>query len=107
MDLQPLERAQANAARPVSGVIPRVLEDLRLDQRRAETEILRVWNRLLDPDLAAHAQPVGLRAGTLFVAVDSNVWLAEIVRYRRHEILDRLHSAFGRERVQRLSFRIQ
>jgi len=43
----------------------------------------------------AHAQPTGLCKGTLFVAVDSSVWLSEIVRYRRKEILARLQHSFG------------
>jgi len=65
-----------------------------------------VWNSLLDPNIVAHAQPVGLRKGTLFVNVDSNVWLAEIVRYRRKEILDRLQHGFGKNLIQRISFRV-
>ena len=40
--------------------------------------------------MTAHAQPHNLHKGTLFVNVDSSVWLSEIVRYRRKEILDRL-----------------
>lgn len=44
--------------------------------------------------------------GTLFVTVDSSVWLDEIVRYRRKEILDRLQHSFGRELIQRISFRV-
>jgi hypothetical protein len=35
-----------------------------------------------------------------------NVWLDEIVRYRRREILDRIKSAFGPTKVQPISFRI-
>jgi len=38
--------------------------------------------------------------------VDSNVWLSEIVRYRRQEILQRLQHAFGKELVARISFRV-
>jgi predicted nucleic acid-binding Zn ribbon protein len=55
--------------------------------------------------VAAHAQPTGLNKGTLFVTVDSSVWLDEIVRYRRKEILTRLQSSFGKEMIQRISFR--
>ena len=55
---------------------------------------------------AAHAQPTGIRKGTLFVTVDSSVWLDEIVRYRRREILERLQHSFGRELVARISFRV-
>jgi hypothetical protein len=106
VDLLPAEKAQANTARAASVVLPRVLADLRIDQRRAEAEVVKVWNALLDPNIVAHAQPTGLAKGTLFVTVDSSVWLSEIVRYRRREILDRLHHSFGRDLISRISFRI-
>ena len=67
---------------------------------------MKVWNHLIDATLVAHAQPAGVHKGTLFVNVDSSVWLDEIVRYRRKEILDRMQNAFGREMIKRISFRI-
>ena len=106
VDLAPLEIAQAAHARSTGDVLPRVMSGMRMDDRRAEAEIVKVWNSLLDPNIVAHAQPVGLRKGTLFVNVDNSVWLSEIVRYRRKEILDRLRHSFGRELIQRISFRI-
>jgi predicted nucleic acid-binding Zn ribbon protein len=106
VDLAPLERAQAVSAQASGDIMPRVLKGLGLDRRRTEAEVVKVWNSLLDPNIAAHAQPTGLRNGTLFVAVDSNVWLSEIVRYRRREILDRLQHSFGRDFVARISFRV-
>ena len=105
-DLAPLERAQSSRARSAGVVLPRVLSDLRLDRRRSEAEVAKVWNSLIDPNIVAHAQPTGLRKGTLFVAVDSSVWLSEIVRYRRKEILDRLQYSFGRDLIARISFRV-
>jgi len=105
-DFTPLEIAQALRARGVGEVVPQVLSGLRLEQRRAEAEIVRVWNSLLDPNIVAHAQPAGIRNGTLFVNVDNSVWLSEIVRYRRKEILDRLQHSFGRNVITRISFRI-
>ena len=106
VDLAPLETARAVNARCVGDVLPQVTKDLHMDDRRAEVEVIKVWNSLLDPNIVAHAQPVGLRKGTLFVNVDNSVWLSEIVRYRRKEILDRLQHSFGRELIQRISFRI-
>ena len=106
VDLAPLETARAMPARRVGDVLPWVTKNLRMDDRRAEAEIVKVWNSLLDPNVVAHAQPVGLRKGTLFVNVDSSVWLSEIVRYRRKEILDRLRHSFGRNLIQRISFRV-
>jgi len=105
IDLGPLERAQTLAARPVSQIMPDVVQKLALDRRQTETEIRRVWNHLIDPTIVAHAQPTGLRNGTLFVSVDSSVWLDEIVRYRRKEILTRLQHSFGRVQIARISFR--
>ncbi len=106
VDLEPLEQARALRAKPASEVLPRVLSGLRFDQRRAEAEVVKVWNSLPDPDIVAHAQPTGLRKGTLFVTVDSSVWLSEIVRYRRKEILDRLQHSFGRDFIAKISFRV-
>src|ERR1700730_16190453 len=106
VDLFPLEKAQAARSRPLGDVMPKVLTDLRIDRRRAEAEVLKVWRHLIDPAIVAHAQPTGLNKGTLFVTVDSSSWLNEIVRYRRKEILDRLHHSFGREFIARISFRV-
>jgi predicted nucleic acid-binding Zn ribbon protein len=106
VDLSAAETARVNRVKSAGAALPRVLADLRIDSRRAEAEVVKVWNNLLDPNIVAHAQPVGLRKGTLFVTVDSSVWLAEIVRYRRKEILDRLQHSFGREIIVRISFRV-
>jgi predicted nucleic acid-binding Zn ribbon protein len=106
VDLAPLEIAQAARARSAGDVLSRVMSNLRMDDRRAEAEIVKVWNSLIDPNIVAHAQPAGVRKGTLFVNVDSSVWLSEIVRYRRKEILDRLQHSFGKNLIQRISFRI-
>jgi predicted nucleic acid-binding Zn ribbon protein len=100
------EGARRTTEKTIADIMPGVLQRLRIDQRQAETEILKVWASLVDPEVAAHANPTGIRNGTLFVSVDSNVWLDEIVRYRRREILDRLKSAFGPTKVLRISFRI-
>jgi hypothetical protein len=105
VDLTPLEKARGRF-KSASDVLPKVLTGLRIDSRRAEAEVVKVWNNLLDPDIVAHAQPTGLRKGTLFVTVDSSVWLSEIVRYRRKEILVRLQHSFGMDLIARISFRV-
>jgi predicted nucleic acid-binding Zn ribbon protein len=106
VDYSPLEKARATSARHVGELLPAVLKDLRIDARQAEAELVKVWNSLIDPAVTAHAQPANLHKGTLFVNVDSSVWLSEIVRYRRKEILDRLQNSFGKTMIQKISFRI-
>jgi len=106
VDLTGAETARTNRVKSAGAILPRVLTDLRMDARQAEAEVVKVWNSLMDPVIVAHAQPAGLRKGTLFVNVDSSAWLSEIVRYRRREILDRLQHSFGREMIVRISFRV-
>ncbi len=106
VDLNAQEIARTVRTRSAGDIMPRVLSELRIDRRQAEAEVVRVWNNLIDPNIVAHAQPTGIRKGTLFVTVDSSVWLSEIVRYRRKELLNRLQYAFGTELIQRISFRI-
>lgn len=106
VDYGPLETARATPARTVAELLPALMKELRLDVRQAEAEVVKVWNALIDPAVTAHAQPNNLHKGTLFVNVDSSVWLNEIVRYRRKEILERLQNSFGKSVVQKISFRI-
>lgn len=106
LDLRPLEAAMRRAERPVSEVLPKVLSRVRIEQRQSESQIVEVWRRTMDPVLTAHAQPVSLAKGTLFIAVDSSAWLSEIVRYRQKEILEKMQLAVGREVIRKLSFRI-
>jgi predicted nucleic acid-binding Zn ribbon protein len=106
VDLKPLEVAHQDVARPLQQTLSGVLKNLKLDQRRSDAEVLKVWNQSMAPDVVAHAQPAGLAKGTLFINVDNSVWLGEIVRYRRREILQRLQHSFGKDLIARLSFRI-
>ncbi len=106
IDVTALESGGKNHSQPLAELLPGVMGGLGLDRRRGEAEIAKVWNSLMDPRVTAHAQPTGMHKGTLFVTVDSSVWLDEIVRYRRKEILDRIQHSFGKETVKRISFRV-
>lgn len=106
VDLTQEEKALARTAKPIGDLIPGVLKGMGLERKQSELEILKVWNHLMDPVVAKHAKPVGIARGTLFVSVDSNVWLDEIVRYRRREILQRLRHSFGPDVIQKISFRV-
>jgi hypothetical protein len=105
VDLTPLEVA-GRPAKSTADVMKQVLRDVRIECRQQEAEIVKVWNQLMPPDIVAHAQPVNVAKGTLFVNVDSSAWLSEIVRWRKKEILERLQHSFGRKLIVRISFRL-
>jgi predicted nucleic acid-binding Zn ribbon protein len=106
VDVTPLAIARKDSARSLGDMVDQVMKEAGLDRKRGEAEIVKVWNNLLDPLVTEHAQPDKVAKGTLFVNVDSSVWLDEIVRYRRKEILEQLQNSFGRTVIQRISFRI-
>ena len=81
------ERARISAGRSAADLLPAVLQGMRIDRRQAESQIVSLWRQIVDPRVAEHSHPVGLVRGTLLVAVDSSVWLTEIVRYGNREIL--------------------
>ena len=105
VDLRPLEIARRDNTRPMGDLVKQVLDKVGLDRKQAETEIVKVWNQIIDPTVTAHAQPDGIRNGTLFVNVSNSVWLSEIVRYHRRDILQRLQTSFGKKVIARISFR--
>src|SRR2546426_3973810 len=79
IDLAPVEAGQGLPSQPIAELMPRGLNKLGLDRRRAQAEIVRVWNHLLDPHITPHAQPTRLHKGTLFLIFGSRVWLSGIL----------------------------
>ena len=106
VDLAPIETARAVRARDAGKIVSKVLADLKMDSRRADIEIVKVWNESIEPAVTAHAQPVNVCKGTLFVTVDSDVWKYEIIRYHRKEILKRMQYSFGLGKIKKIHFRV-
>lgn len=106
VDTTPMQVAAITRAQKAGDLLPKMLADYRIEGRRSEAEIVKVWNDLIDPAIVAHAQPAGLRKGTLFVVVDNSMWHYEIILYRRHEILERMQSSFGPEVIKKISYRV-
>ena len=106
VDLEPLEQAARSPERQAGDLVAALIQQLALPQRHAAIAVFKAWDQMVDPTVTPHARPAGLRKGTLFVTVDSSVWLSEIVRYRQREILERLQHCFGRDLVARISFRL-
>ena len=98
--------------RPIRRAYAKYWDQLFLDARRAgeiraDIEIVKVWNLLIDPNITAHAQPTGLnKKGTLFVNVDNDTWKYDIIRYHAGEILKRLQYSFGLDKIKKISFRV-
>jgi predicted nucleic acid-binding Zn ribbon protein len=63
----------------VGRVISDFLRDSGLAGRVAQAGLIPEWSRLVGPQVAAVTEPLRITAdGTLFVAVSTNPWMAEL-----------------------------
>ena len=106
VDLSDEEKLRRYRPKTAASLTKGLTERLNLSQKQSDTEIPKVWTNAIDPRVTAHAQPTGLRNGTLFVTVDNSMWLHEIIRYHKREILSRLQTSFGKQKIQKISFRL-
>lgn len=59
-------------------------------------ESWRVWNEVVGPQIAAHAQPAKIRDGVLEIRVDQAVWMQQL-QLMKPKILARLNERLGAE----------
>jgi len=64
------------------------------------------WPELVGEQVAAHADPVSLRDGTLVIAVHDPAWATQL-RFLEGEILGRVRAALGGADVDRLEVRVR
>lgn len=63
------------------------------------------WEAIVGRDVAAHCQPVGMKAGVLHADVDSSVWCQQL-QLRSPEILAALRESMGPAAPTELRFRV-
>ena len=80
IDLRPIEKAHKDQAVSACSVVKNVLNTLKLDRRRAETEVIKVWNQMIDPAVTEHAQPAEYaKAPFLFQSIQVCGWTKSFV----------------------------
>lgn len=67
-------------------------------------ESWRVWNEVVGPQIAAHAQPAKIRDGVLDVRVDQAVWMQQL-QLMKPKILARLNERLGAEVIRDIFWR--
>ena len=70
-----------------------------------EAKLWEKWPEIAGPKLMAFGRPLGVRDGTLFIEVDSAVWMHRF-SYFEQEIASRANLVAGREWVSDLFFKL-
>lgn len=93
-----------NHPEPVGDVLKAFLKDSGLEARVEQTAVIPEWAALVGPEIAAIAEPLYVTTdGTLFIAVRSNPWMAEL-QLMEPELLRAINAVAGRLPVRRLRF---
>ena len=90
---------------PVARALDAVTRDLGSDNHLM-LRLVNVWESVVGPVLAAHIRPLGLRGGTLSVAVDQPGWATE-VSYLEADLCRRVREVLGVQEVERLAVRVR
>jgi predicted nucleic acid-binding Zn ribbon protein len=90
---------------PLGRLVPRVLEDLGLEEAARIVRLAERWEEAVGAEIAGHCQPTALRGATLDATVDSSVWCQQL-RLRSPEILAGLRRIFGAEAPSQIRLRV-
>ena len=63
-------------------VLREVLQRMGLEAPLARHNIARLWPKIVDPAISRHARVESVSGSTLFLAVDSSVWMNEMAAIR-------------------------
>jgi len=87
------------APRPLATAVEALTQ--RLAPATLLADVQRVWPQAAGPEIAAEAEPVSERAGTVTLLCSSAVWMQEI-DLMGPTLVDSLNAALGSDRVQAL-----
>ena len=90
----------------IGELLDRVLSGFGAPPVRAVTTVFDAWPSVVGEVVAQHARPVSIDRGSLVVAVDAPVWATEL-RYRKHELIERLEGVLGPAVVTAIEVRVR
>jgi predicted nucleic acid-binding Zn ribbon protein len=97
--------ARRSRTESVGELLPRLLDDLGLDDASTQVRVLRVWDEALGPAFAPHCRPEGLRRGEVIARVRDSAWMQRL-SLEKPAILARLGALLGDAAPTGMRFRI-
>jgi predicted nucleic acid-binding Zn ribbon protein len=86
---------------PVASLLDQALRGVGLGKRFEEYQAVEAWDSVVGDVVSQHATAAAIREGTLFVDVDSSVWMQEL-QLLRGEIIERLNAHCGHAFVKQI-----
>jgi hypothetical protein len=83
----------------IGDVVAGIMKSLGLEGMHWLNILEEEWTRLVGDAVAKHSRPGRMEKKTLTVFVDNSVWLNELLRYGRKQMLENLQKRFGKEKI--------
>lgn len=106
MPWEPLPGSADREPRPLDGPLQRLLQGLGAPKPGTMQSVFDAWPELVGEQVAAHAQPAGLRDGVLTVTVADPAWATQL-RFLEADLVARIAAAFGPDEVTRVEVRVR
>ena len=87
----------------LSGVLPRVLRKLGLDEGLLGWRAVREWEQVVGPRVARHTRAVSFRDGVLQVEVDGSAWMHEL-GFLKRDLVGKVNRHLGSRLVKDVRF---
>ncbi len=100
-----MAREGKNGPEAIGPIVREILSRLGLKELMASSRVFEIWDTVVGAAIAVHARPYSFRDGILTVNVDSSVWLAQLERYRKRQIRDKLNKELPNPLVKKVIFR--
>jgi len=83
----------------IGDVLAGLMKNLGLDELQWVNILENEWTQIVGTAVASHSRPGRIEKKCLTVFVDNSVWLNELMRYGRKQMLENLQKKFGREKI--------
>ena len=100
-----MEREGRDGPEAIGPIVRDIISRLGLKELTVSSRVFEIWDTVVGPAIALHARPYSFRDGILTVNVDSSVWLAQLERYRKKQIREKLNTELPHPLVKRVIFR--
>jgi len=84
---------------PLSGLLPRVLRQLGLEEGLLGWRAVEEWGEIVGPRIASHTRAVSFRDGVLQIEVDGSAWMHEL-GFLKRDLVRKVNRHLGSARVR-------
>ena len=87
----------------LSGVLPRVLKRLGLDQGLLGWRAVQEWEQVVGPRVARHTRAIAFRDGVLQIEVEGSAWMHELA-FLKQDLVRKVNRHLGSRLVRDVRF---